>query len=49
MRDFEYLDGEIDPPEWMMWTSVGIICAGWMIMLFVIYNQTGKLFKRQYR
>ena len=30
MRDFEYLDGEIDPPEWVMLTAAGLILTAYL-------------------
>ena len=36
MREFEYLENEIDPPDWLLWTGVvlNILVCGGMIILY---------------
>ena len=39
MRDFAYLDAEIDPPGWVMGITVGLIFTGFGVLLWFVYQQ----------
>lgn len=38
MRDFQYLEGEIDPPEWVMITTISLIFLAYLGFWFFMYK-----------
>ena len=42
MKDFKYLEDEIDPPEWVMATVLSLILAAYFVFWIVVYRTTRK-------
>jgi hypothetical protein len=49
MRDFAYLDAEIDPPMWLMVLAEGLVFAGFGGFLFFCSKQSSRSSYRGYR
>ena len=41
MREFEYLDGEIDPPDWLVYTLIALVLGGAAAVWFFIPQLVG--------
>lgn len=46
MRDFQYLEDEIDPPEWVMWTSMILILGAYLGFWFALRIQFAQVSPR---
>jgi hypothetical protein len=50
MRDFAYLDGEIDPPDWVMWLTGILVVIGYAVSWFLVFkNFNSSPYRRSYR
>jgi len=47
MAEFEYLDGEIDPPEWLVFTLIFLVIAGAVVVWYMIPQWTTPTFYRR--
>lgn len=47
MREFEYLKGEIDPPEWLIWTLVVVLVIGYAAGALGLNRVAGPTFGRR--
>jgi len=48
MKDFEYLDNEIEPPTWVIVLAIVILLAG-NIGTVIYFNKTARVYGRRYR
>ena len=48
MKEFKYLDGEIDPPDWLVWLLIAIVVGGGVVT-WVKMDQFSGGFNRRWR